>query len=43
MLQISKKAIITIQNKLNHRPRKVLKYRTHYKVFFEDFTKELAA
>ena len=41
--QISKEEIITIQEKLNHRPRKVLNYRTPYEVFFEDFAKELAA
>jgi len=41
--QISKEEIITIQDKLNHRPRKVLNYRTPYEVFFTEFTKELAA
>ena len=41
--QISKEEIITIQEKLNHRPRKVLNYRTPYEVFFEEFAKELAA
>lgn len=41
--QISKEEIITIQNKLNHRPRKVLGYRTPYEVFFKDFLKETAA
>lgn len=41
--QISKEEIITIQEKLNHRPRKVLGYRTPYEIFFEDFAKELAA
>jgi IS30 family transposase len=41
--QISKEDIITIQEKLNHRPRKVLNYKTPYEVFFEDFARELAA
>jgi IS30 family transposase len=41
--QISKEEIITIQDKLNHRPRKVLNYRTPYEVFFTEFTKALAA
>jgi len=40
--QISKEEIITIQDKLNHRPRKVLGYRTPYEVFFTEFTKVLA-
>jgi len=40
--QISKEDMVTIQEKLNHRPRKVLNYRTPYEVFFEDFVKELA-
>jgi len=41
--QISKEDVINIQEKLNHRPRKVLNYRTPYEVFFEEFAKELAA
>jgi IS30 family transposase len=41
--QISKEKIVTIQEKLNHRPRKVLNYRTSYEVFFEEFAKEVAA
>ena len=40
---VSKEEIITIQEKLNHRPRKVLGFRTPYEVFFEEFTKEMAA
>jgi IS30 family transposase len=36
-IQISKEEIITIQNKLNHRPRKVLNYSTPYEVFFTEF------
>ena len=41
--QVSKEEIITIQDKLNHRPRKVLGYRTPYEVFFTEFAKVLAA
>jgi len=41
--QVSKEEIITIQNKLNHRPRKILNYRTPYEVFFTEFAKVLAA
>lgn len=41
--QVHKEEIITIQNKLNHRPRKVLNYRTPYEVFFKEFMKEIAA
>jgi len=41
--QVSKEEIITIQDKLNHRPRKILNYRTPYEVFFKEFAKCLAA
>jgi IS30 family transposase len=41
--QVSKEEIITIQDKLNHRPRKVLGYKTPYEVFFTEFIKVLAA
>ena len=41
--QVSKEEIITIQDKLNHRPRKVLNYKTPYEVFFKEFAKQLAA
>ena len=41
--QISKEEITTIQDKLNHRPRKILDYRTPYEVFFTEFSKALAA
>ncbi len=41
--QVSKEEIITIQNKLNHRPRKILNYQTPYEVFFTEFAKALAA
>ena len=40
--QISKEEIITIQDNLNHRPRKVLNYRTPYEVFFTEVAKKLA-
>ena len=33
-LKISKDEILMIQNRLNHRPRKVLNYKTPYEVFF---------
>ena len=41
--QVSKEEIITIQDKLNHRPRKILDYRTPYEIFFKEFAKQLAA
>jgi len=42
--QVCKEEIITIQDKLNHSPRKVLNYRTPYEVFFKrQFAKVLAA
>ncbi len=41
--QVTKEEIITIQDKLNHRPRKILNYRTPYEVFFKEFAKCLAA
>ncbi len=41
--QISKEEIITIQDKLNHRPRKILNYKTPYEVFFKELAKQLAA
>ena len=41
--QISKEEIITIQDKLNHRPRKILNYRTPYEVFFTEVARKLAA
>jgi IS30 family transposase len=40
---VTKEEIVTIQDRLNHRPRKVLGYKTPYEVFFEAFAKELAA
>jgi len=41
--QVCKEEIIIIQDKLNHRPRKVLNYQTPYEVFFKEFAKVLAA
>lgn len=41
--KISKEEIVTIQNKLNHRPRKALNYKTPYEVFFKEFAKEMVA
>ncbi len=42
-LHISKEEIITIQNRLNHRPRKSLGYKTPYEVFFSEMSKKLAS
>jgi len=41
--QVSKEEITTIQDKLNHRPRKVLNYRTPFEVFFMEVARKLAA
>ena len=41
--QISKEEITTIQDKLNHRPRKVLNYRTPFEVFFTEVARKLVA
>ncbi len=41
--QVHKEEIITIQDKINHRPRKVLGYRTPYEVFFSELSRKLAA
>ena len=42
-LNVSKDEIIMIQNRLNHRPRKVLNYKTPYEVFFSEMSKKLAS
>jgi len=42
-LNVSKQEIIMIQNRLNHRPRKVLNYRTPYQVFMTEFSRKMAA
>ena len=40
---VSKDEIIMIQNRLNHRPRKALGYKTPYEVFFSEMSKKLAS
>jgi transposase, IS30 family len=40
---ISKEEIISIQNQLNHRPRKSLNYKTPFEVFMTEFSKKIAA
>jgi len=40
---VSKEEIIMIQNRLNHRPRKILKYKTPYEVFFSEMSRKLAS
>ena len=40
---VTKDEIIMIQNRLNHRPRKVLGYKTLYEVFFSEMSKRLAS
>ena len=42
-INVSKDEIIMIQNRLNHRPRKVLGYKTPYEVFFSEMSRELAS
>ena len=42
-LHVSKEEIIMIQDRLNHRPRKVLNYKTPYEVFFSEMSKKLAS
>ncbi len=42
-LKVSKDEIIMIQNRLNHRPRKSLNYKTPYEVFFSEMSKKLAS
>jgi IS30 family transposase len=41
--QTSKEEIVTVQNSINHRPRKSLNYQTPYEVFFKEVAKKLAA
>ena len=43
LLNIPKEQILMIQNRLNHRPRKVLGYKTPYEVFFSEMSKSLAS
>ena len=42
-LNVSKEKILMIQNRLNHRPRKVLGYKTPYEVFFSEMSRRLAS
>jgi len=42
-LKVSKEEILMIQNRLNHRPRKVLNYKTPYEVFFSEMSRKLAS
>jgi IS30 family transposase len=42
-LNVSKDEIIMIQDRLNHRPRKVLNFKTPYEVFFSEMSKKLAS
>ncbi len=42
-LNVSKDEVIMIQNRLNHRPRKILNYKTPYEVFMSDFSRKMAA
>ena len=42
-LNVSKDEINMIQDRLNHRPRKILKYKTPYEVFFSEMSKKLAS
>lgn len=40
---ISKEEIVTIQNRLNHRPRKSLNYKTPFEVFMKEFAMKMAS
>ena len=42
-LNVTKEQVTMIQNKLNHRPRKILKYKTPYEVFMSEFSRKMAA
>ena len=42
-IDVTKQEIIMIQNRLNHRPRKVLGYKTPYEVFFSEMGRRLAS
>ena len=43
LLNVSKEEVIMIQNRLNHRPRKILNYKTPYEVFMTEFSRKMAA
>jgi len=40
---VSKAEITMIQNRLSHRPRRVVDYKTPYEVFFKEFARKMAA
>jgi len=42
LLDVTKKELDMIQNRLNHRPRKVLGYRTPHEVFFSELSRVMA-
>jgi len=42
-LNVSKDEIIMIKDRLNHRPRKILNYKTPYEVLFSEMSKKLAS
>ena len=42
-LKVSKDEINMIQNRLNHRPRKILNFKTPYEVFFSEMSRRLAS
>jgi len=42
-LNVSKDEILMIQNRLNHRPRKSLNYKTPFEVFTKEFSQKLAS
>jgi len=42
-LHVSKDEILMIQNRLNHRPRKSLNYKTPFEVFMKEFSQHLAS
>jgi IS30 family transposase len=42
-VNISKEELVTIQNRLNHRPRKSLNYKTPFEVFMTAFMNKMAA
>ncbi len=43
LYNVSKRELAMIQNRLNHRPRKVLGYKTPYEVFMGEFLKVVSA
>jgi IS30 family transposase len=43
LLSVTKRELTMIQDRLNHRPRKALGFKTPYEVFFGEFLKKVAA